>query len=394
MKVLLDCSHLNTGGSIQVGLAVLRNAARTAEHQWTAVLSSRVASQVPPEIDRAFAGTVRFAAPRGGPVGRYLQIATHLPRIEAAFRPDVVFTVFGPAKWRARAPHLVGFAIPHLLYPDAAVFAQRRSLADRLDATKLALQVAWGKRAVRSADYLVVETETVRRRAAAELRVRSDRIFVVRNTYSGYFADALGPAPVGAPSPEGWFRVFVPSAYYPHKNLEVVSAVARALVSLTERPFEIVLTLPADEPPWRRIAGRSAALGVADRVRTAGPIPHRELGNWYRGSGAVFLPTLLECSSAVYPESFAAGVPLVTSDLDFARELCRDAALFVDPRDPAAAARALAALMGDGALRDRLVRAGCDVLASGYPSPERKWDEQLACLREVVARGKPGRGGR
>ena len=385
MRALLDCAHLHTGGAIQVGLAILENAARTPSHEWHAVLSGRIAEQAPASLDRSFASVVRLPV-RNRSWTKYAQIVRHLPALERAIRPEVVFTVFGPAKWRAQAPHLVGFAIPHLLYPETNVHLWRSGARARLARASLALRLRWVRRTLHNADYLVVETETVRRRIDELHGFPASRIFVVRNSYSPLFVDALTRA--GSGRKDRPFTVFVPSAYYLHKNLEIVPRVARELTALTRAPFEFLLTLPSGTPEWQAIEADAVRCGVADRVRTLNAVPHRELAQRYRESDAVFLPTLLECSTAVYPESFAAGVPLATSAIDFAKELCVDAAVYFDPLSPADAARALARLMANPELRTQLMENGRRVLRETYPSPERKWEEQLACLVESARRGK------
>ncbi len=67
----------------------------------------------------------------------------------------------------------------------------------------------------------------------------------------------------------------------------------------------------------------AARLGVRDSVRTLGTVPHADIARLYTLSDAVFLPTWLECSTATYPRRSPQEC-LITSDLDFARELCSD----------------------------------------------------------------------
>ncbi|WP_083836560.1 glycosyltransferase [Nitritalea halalkaliphila] len=54
----------------------------------------------------------------------------------------------------------------------------------------------------------------------------------------------------------------------------------------------------------------------------------------YEKSNFVFLPTLLESFSATYAEAMKMGKVLITSDLPFARGICEDAAIYVDPLNP------------------------------------------------------------
>ena len=52
---------------------------------------------------------------------------------------------------------------------------------------------------------------------------------------------------------------------------------------------------------------------------SVGKILHKDLAKQYLISDIILLPTLLECSSATYPEAMIAGKPIVTTDFDFSR---------------------------------------------------------------------------
>lgn len=293
--------------------------------------------------------------------------------IERRFKPDVVFSVFGPPFYKPRAPHLVGFALPHMIYENLDP-ARRSSLKDKIG--------DWVRcRLFRSADCLVVETETARQRLAVRLLVPSSRIFVVPNSPN----PLLQRLPDKEGRSDGRFVILIPSAYYRHKNLEIVPQVAQAIrQSAPDVDFEFRLTLPADGAEWQAIKADAANRGVADRILTLGVVKITALANAYRDASAVFLPTLREVSTAVYPESFFFHRPLVTTDMDFARELCGNAALFFRPTNAEMAAARLVELARSAELRRRLVDAGERQLLSGYPLPEVKFNMQLELLRRVA----------
>ncbi len=98
----------------------------------------------------------------------------------------------------------------------------------------------------------------------------------------------------------------------------------------------------------------------------------------------------MECSTAVYPESFMASVPVVTSDLPFARELCQKAAVFVSPFAEQDAAAGLCRVLDDADLRATLSATGREVLKDRYCSADEKWRAQAAMLEEVVSRDHSG----
>jgi glycosyltransferase involved in cell wall biosynthesis len=378
MKILLDCSQLVVGGALQVGLAVLENAAKTSGYQWHVVMSEAIRDQARTSVLEGFQSVdcIRMKTR----IDR-MRLFLRMPKIVRLQKPDVVFTIFGPSYWGCSAPHLQGFAHPQMIYPTQDSRRRQRYLpfSDRM--------ISPFKASVfRRSDYLVVETETVRERLSRYLGFPKERVFVVRNSYSPLFEKSISQTP--RKSTENIFSFLIPSSFYLHKNLDSLPDAANELRRITGQPFEFVFTISEVEKGWLGIKRRAAKLGVANLFRTAGNVPHESIASLYRGANAVVLPTLLECSTAVYPESFMSGIPLATSDLDFAHELCGDGALYFDPYSPPDIAGALFRLMSDGVLREALVAKGKMVLNEKYPSPEMKWQDQLACLETVARLGK------
>ena len=293
---------------------------------------------------------------------------------EENFSPDIVFTIFGPAYFRARTTHVVGFAIPDMIYePHARMPHKIRALNLILDRLRC--------RQFRKADHLVVETETVRQRLAQRLGIGDQQIWVIGNSLNPLLAKHK---PVKPPV-DGKFRLLIPSTYYPHKNLEIVPPLAHELQRLNpDFDFEFRFTLDATSAPWQRIKSTAKALGVADRFKTLGSLLMNNLATSYQATSAVFLPTLREASTAVYPESFYFQRPLITSDTDFARELCGKAAVYIPPFDPQSIAAKINELASSPELIDRLVAAGNHQLASRYPDPDQKFKRQLELLMRAT----------
>jgi glycosyltransferase involved in cell wall biosynthesis len=376
MNVLLDATALMHGGGVQVGLALLSNAA-THGTQWHAVLSANLARECPAEVLEAMA-SVRTVPTAGR--SRFWHAQRLLISAYRQCKPDVTFAVFGPAYWVPPGPHIQGFARGHMIYPEVL---NRYPNCGRL---RIRLHNAKDRFAVSRGDRFIAESRTVRERLSRIAGIAPDRIAIIANTYSPFFLGCLR-SQVPKP-PRATKLIAVPAAHYTHKNLEIVPHVAARLQALLSIPFRFLLTIPPSGRGWRAIAEEAARLGVQDSVRTLGVVPHARIARLYSLSDSVFLPTWLESSTATYPESFAAEVPLITSDLDFARELCGDAALFVDPFDPAAAAEAIARVLTDTELAQSLIERGRAALAANYVSPEEKWRRQLLAL-EAVAQGNP-----
>jgi glycosyltransferase involved in cell wall biosynthesis len=102
----------------------------------------------------------------------------------------------------------------------------------------------------------------------------------------------------------------------------------------------------------------AAASGVTTRILRPGWLPGDALAAFYRQSEAVAYPSLEEGFGLPALEALACGAALVTTTGSAMEEVVGDAALLVPPASPAALADALARVLDDGALADRLRTAG------------------------------------
>ncbi|MBE7463720.1 MAG: glycosyltransferase family 4 protein [Planctomycetes bacterium] len=376
-RVLIDAAQVVVGGGIQVALALLEHASKSTEMEFHAATSSEVKAQMPDATCDALA-SIHALPNQSSALRRIRDISIRLPHIAKEVKPDLVFTVFGPPYWRFDGPHISGFALPKLIYPVEhylnEVWPWTKAAACLTNALK-----AW---ACRQADAWIAETDTVRKRMHEYLGFPLDRIEVVRNSYSTSFARSLSNS--RPQEPTAVWTILVPSAYYSHKDLERVPETARLLQDAGQENFLFRFTIPKESSNWGAIKGMALDFGVGDRLYTVGAIPHERFSELYLSSDVVFLPTLLECSTAVYPEAFLAEKPLVTTDLDFARELCGHGALFFEPRSAVDAARALMEVRSSASTRARLIEGGKKALRQNYPSPEEKWREQVSVMKKFL----------
>ncbi len=139
---------------------------------------------------------------------------------------------------------------------------------------------------------------------------------------------------------------------------------------------DILQRLDQGSPDWRLVvcgegplAGelgrRLEQLGLADRVDLRGYVPHDHgLRDLYRGSHAFLHVSWTEGLPQVLFEAFAAGCPVVATDVGGVAEAVGDAALLVPAGDARAAADALRRVAEDSDLRQRLLRGGLEIAAA------------------------------
>lgn len=118
--------------------------------------------------------------------------------------------------------------------------------------------------------------------------------------------------------------------------------------------------------------------GLEDSIINVGPLSQQDLGAFYKHCDALVMPTRLESFSGTYLEAMHFGMPILTSDLDFAHEVCGDAALYFNPWNAESIRDAILTLKSRPELKQDLVAKGQARLRAGFKTT---WDG--------VARGYP-----
>ena len=314
MNIIINISNNLGGGGLQVALSVLKELKNINEHTYYVFLGVNAAKQICKET---FPSNFTFY---DIPKVKFWQLHKVLKPLEKQIKADVVFTVFGPSYWKPKSPHLMGFAYPHYVYGEYAFLKH----IPRLQKIKLKLK-QWIHLYLfkHQADHIVVETEDVQKRLKKKLRVET--VSVVSNTCGSQY---LNPTtyPNKLPNRKNQeVRLITITKYYPHKNLESIPLVLQELYMRNINNITFVLTLEKEE--YEKIIPSE----WHSRVYNVGPVPVEKCPSLYQECDLLYLPTLLECFSASYPEAMVMQKPILTSDLSFAHSICESAALYFDP---------------------------------------------------------------
>jgi glycosyltransferase involved in cell wall biosynthesis len=372
MRVLVNATSITIGGGVQKAVEFVRSSvAYRSEHAFHYALSDVVANNLQAVVDpRSLQLTVTDASASMPLAGR--RTIRALRNLESRLRPDVVFTLLGPAYMSFRSPHLMGFAVPWITHPNQDAW---RTLSNPL---RRAWNWAWLARAtywVRFANRWVLETAVAANGLARVLGVEPARCHVVPNICGEqyYRAAREGVEADGrmAKRHASDVNVLVFSAWYPHKNLELVPLVAAEVRKRDpNRSYRFFLTFETTSPPWRRIERQAKRLGVEGDLVNLGTVMVADGPRLYQAADILFLPTLLESFTATYPEAMCLHRPIVTTDLPFARDICGDAAMYFPPNDAATAAEKIVGLVAGEAFRADLVMRGERRLATSKTSEE------------------------
>lgn len=213
----------------------------------------------------------------------------------------------------------------------------------------------------RQADMVIVPSESAREDVVRYLKVDQGRIVIIPYGCEERFR------PVGDPErfeavrrkyglPERY--VLFVGVLQPRKNVATLLRAFSLLV--VEKLGQDLKLVVAGESGWglteiRKMVG---SLGLQDRVVFAGSIEDEDLPDLYRGAHLFVYPSLYEGFGLPILEAMACGIPVITSNISSMPEVAGDAAVLVDPRDPEGLASAMASVLTDEALREKLGQKG------------------------------------
>jgi glycosyltransferase involved in cell wall biosynthesis len=167
----------------------------------------------------------------------------------------------------------------------------------------------------------------------------------------------------------------------PHKNLErLIDAFAR----LRQHGFEDIKLLITGSEISRYATLRRAVhrYNLHQHVRFLGFLSPETLAILYRLADGFVFPSLYEGFGLPPLEAMASGTPVLTSNISSLPEVVDDAALLVDPYDPASIADGMRQLLCDDALRARLISRGR--ARAGSFSWEESVNRVLTIYRRVI----------
>ena len=203
--------------------------------------------------------------------------------------------------------------------------------------------------AVRRCSAFMVPSEATARDCEEFLGLSRDRIFVTPLGVEAGFADP-SPYPSSGPSPGPSPYLLSVGTLEPRKNHpRLIEGYARLS---TDVPLHLV-----GKRGWHcdEVIERAR---VTPGVEWKGHLPEEQLRAELAGATALVYPSVLEGFGLPVLEAMAAGVPVITSDVEPLRSIAGGAALLVDPCDVDAIAGAMERVLGDSALRARLIASG------------------------------------
>lgn len=205
------------------------------------------------------------------------------------------------------------------------------------------------------ADAIIAVSDAVRMTVEERCPGARGRVRVVYNGNSVASADSVATLTVT----EGSTFLLTASKFVAYANqLALVEGYARLVAQRPDAPPLWFAGGIHDARYFRSVRDRVAELRLTDRIRFLGLLPQGELHTLMRKAIVFIFPSLLEACPHTLIEAMACGASIATSNVPPMPEICGDAAVYFDPRDPNAIAVVISQLLDDASLRDWLTSTG------------------------------------
>ena len=234
--------------------------------------------------------------------------------------------------------------------------------------------------ATRRANRVLTVSEASKRDILRYFRVPEGKIDVIYNAID----DRLGETPTAeeVERVRERYQLNAPYVLYagnikPHKNLE---RLIEAFHTLRQDPDlgHVKLLIIGDEiskyASLRRAVHRYK---LHKYVRFFGFVPDKTLAVLYRLARVFVFPSLYEGFGFPPLEAMASGTPVITSNVSSLPEVVGDAALLINPLDPAEIAQAMRRVLMDSELREELRQRGLRRVS------EFSWERSVRRVREI-----------
>lgn len=262
------------------------------------------------------------------------------------------------------------FDWPYAVYPQSEVW-KMMSFGDYfLKKSKL----YFFKKFAKYIDVLIAQTETMRQHLSSIYSIKN--IKVVPNAVS--LDNLSGGVMKNYNFPSGLKFLYL-THYYPHKNIEIFLEIAKRIKNQNLN-YKLITTLnPEQHKGAKKFLKDIKRLELENIIINVGATKMENVPSLYKQCEALLMPTLLESFSGTYVEAMYHKIPILTSNYDFAKDVCKNAAIYFDPNDVDSILTAMKSIASSIQERDRLTIDGSDVL-SRMPN----WDTAFTMYNKII----------
>jgi glycosyltransferase involved in cell wall biosynthesis len=268
------------------------------------------------------------------------------------------------------------FDWPYAVYPDSIVWSKM----SWKDWTARKIKLIIFKKNLRFVNKMLAQNEAIRKRLYQYYNIKN--IEIVNNAVS---LDNLKHSKKNVKKfniPNG-IKLLYLTFYYPHKNLEILLPLA-LLVKNKCLEYKFIITI--DETHGLRaqeFLNKVKIMELQDVIINIGSVEMKDVPSLYRQCDGLLMPTLLESFSGTYVEAMYHEKPILTSDLDFAKVVCENSAVYFNPLNENDILKKILKVYSDDKLKNKMVKAGKEKLKNLST-----WNESYLKFQKIILKNE------
>lgn len=315
-----------------------------------------------------------------------------LPAIIDSYGADVVFGPGNIGIVNPKVPQALFIRMPYMLYdkkyyPNATFLekirfaALRSQICKSLPKTKLVYSQTpiVSSRFSKSFNYPENQIKTLRLPCPTEINRTSDL-----------------DVPNILENSSGNFYILVLTRYMTHRNPDILIPLCKKYgKEIREKGIKFITTVEANEhvhaPKFLEKCSRNK---LDDIIINVGRLSRQEVSRYYTHTDLLWLPTMMETLCLPFLEAMTVGSAILAPDLDFARYVCGDAAVFYDPWDIDSIFNKICFIKENDVVRQDLIDKGKTQIKN-MDKFSRNWEEvaaEVLCdMRQLATITPPSR---
>ena len=290
------------------------------------------------------------------PFARYWFETITLPRIVNSYKPDVIF---GSGNIGVTNPNVPQALLIHQAY----LFYEKKYWPDtplrwRFRIWALKQQI---KKSLPKTDLIFCQTPIVRQRFSDKFGYPAGRIKVLRWPAPAEIkAAAILDSPPVIDKSAGNFYFLLLTNYMPHRNPSVLIPLCKRYgTEIRAKRIKFITTVEKKDGPHAvKFLKEISEYNLEDIIANVGYLSREDVLRYLSHSDVLWMPTTLETLCLPFLEAMAVEVPILAPDIDFARYVCGDAAIFYDPWDVESIFSNIMLMRENASLRKELVEKG------------------------------------
>ena len=245
------------------------------------------------------------------------------------------------------------FDWPYAVYPESEAW----NMMDIKSFIMRKIKLYFFKKYLKYVTTMIAQTDTIKSRLERLYHIKD--IEVVPNAISlenmdgGKYKDFKLPSGI---------KLLYLTYYYPHKNLEIFIPLAQE-IKKRNLDFKIIITISESQHQnVKSFLDEIKELELDKIILNLGPIDMKNVASLYKQSDGLLMPTLLETYGLPYIEAMHHEKIVLTSNLDFAQDVCKDAGTYFNPLDSTEILDTLIHVFNNKNLIDKKINRGTKLL--------------------------------